>query len=163
MWHAHYFWSARNCVNWYSVASGTYLPQGAPCSGSVPTGMATLPVCIPRGYCVSCSYCVCSSWSVSYSCFVCSSYYTCDSCYMPCSCCTPCPVLVAYLRHPCSSNIPGHGLHTLHIGRVPGWGHHWDQPVEGSWLICIVLHQAGRTTTWPLFGRRVVGTGGPSL
>ena len=124
--------------------------------------MATLLVSIPRGYCAPCSYCVCDSWSFSYSCFICGSYYACNSCYVPCSCCVPCPVLIAWLHHPWSSNVPGHGLHALHVGHVPGWGHHQDQPVEGSWLICIVLHQVGRTVVWLLFGRNVVGTGGPS-
>ena len=48
------------------------------------------------------------------------------------------------------------------LGMFPGWGRHWYQPVEGSWLICIVLHQVGRTVIWLLFGRNVVGAGGPS-
>ena len=34
--------------------------------------------------------------------------------------------------------------------------------MEGSWLVCVVLHQAGRTVIWLLFDRNVVGAGGPS-
>ena len=34
--------------------------------------------------------------------------------------------------------------------------------MEGSWLICVVLHQAGRTVIWLLFNQNVVGAGGPS-
>ena len=140
MQHTHYFWSAHSCVNWYLAASGTYLPWGTPCLGSVLTEMATLLVSIPRGYCAPCSYCVCDSWSAYYSCFICGSYYACDSYYAACSCCVPCPVLIAWLCHAWSSNIPGHGLHALHVGYILRWGHCQDQPVEGSWPVCIVFH-----------------------
>ena len=34
--------------------------------------------------------------------------------------------------------------------------------MEGSWLICVVLHQVERTVIWLLFGQNVVDTGGPS-
>ena len=140
----------------------TYPPLDTPCWGSVLTGTATLLVSVPRGYCAPYSYCVCDSWSVSYSCFNCGSYFACDSCYVPCSCCMPYPVLFAWLRHPWSSNVFSHGLRAQYVGCVLGWGHRQDWPVEGSWLIYIVLHQVGRTVTWLLFGRNVVGAGGPS-
>ena len=139
-------WSAHNCVNWYSVDGRTDLPQGVPCLGSSLTGTPILLVYIPRGCCRSCSYCAYGFWSTSCSCFACDSYYICDSWYAPCcmpySGCMPYPVPVAYLRCPWSSNIPVHGLCALHFGHVPRWGCLQGQPVEGSWPICAVPHQA---------------------
>ena len=101
----------------------TYLPLDTPCWGSHPHWDGHTP-----GFrtswlpCMPCSYCVCNSWSVSYSCFVCGSYFACDSCYMPCSCCMPYPILIAWLCHPWSLNIRGHGLRAWYVGRVPGRG-----------------------------------------
>ena len=159
MWNAHHFGSVRSCVSWYSAAGMTYLPPDTPCWGSILAGTATLLVSVPHGYHAACSYCTCDSWSISYSCFICGSYFTCDSCYAPCSC-VPYPILIAWLCHPWSSSIPGHGLHAQYVRHVPGQGLHQDQPVEGSWLIYVVLHQVGRTVAWLLFGRNV-GAGGP--
>ena len=121
MQRTHHFGSAHSCVSWYSVASMTYFPQDTPCWGSVLAGTATLLVSVLHGYCTPCFYCICNSWSISYSCFICGSYFTCDSCYVHCSCCTPYPVLVAWLHHPWSLNIPGHGgVIGISLWRGPG-------------------------------------------
>ena len=149
-------------MNWYWVVGGTDLPQGIPCLGSGLAGMAILPVCVPHDCCRPYSYCTYSFWSASYSCSAYDFCYICDSCYLPCcaSCSyyTPYPVPVAYLHHPWSLSIPIHGLRALHFGHVPRWGCLQGQAVEGSWPVCAIPHQAGRTAAF----RNAGCAGGPS-
>ena len=54
---AQHFCSACNCGNWYSVVSGTYLPQGVPGPGCMLTGTTTPRVCALSGCHGPCSYC----------------------------------------------------------------------------------------------------------